>query len=345
MPQPTLSELFAAHPRDGGWAGFLLAQLDTDKPLLWVQERMAILESGRIHPPGLPAKPHPRRGARRPRRAVGDGGGAKMRRAVGRDRRIVGRPARARLHRDAAARGRVGASGAPCWLVRLGGTANLSGARMRWRIGSAPSLANPLDPRAPGLPAWDAELFRARGMPPGRWSVAHEADRFHLVAAPGDRTLGEGAATYRLTAPVVLTVEGTHGPIIHAVTKAAAERGARPGARLTDARALDPALVAVPADPAGDAALLQRLARWAGRWSPLVEVDGADGAAGSTSAESRICSAARTGWCADIEQRFARIGLTARDRDRPDRGGGLGAGALSAPLPSRERGEPRSCGG
>src|SRR3954453_8501473 len=75
-------------------------------------------------------------------------------------------------------------------------------------------------------------------------------------------------------APVVLTVEGTHGLIIHAATKAAAERGARAGARLTDARALDPALIAVPADPAGDAALVQRLARWAGRWSPLVEVDG-----------------------------------------------------------------------
>ena len=27
--------------------------------------------------------------------------------------------------------------------------------------------------------------------------------------------------------PVVLTVEGTHGPVIHAVTRAAAERGAR----------------------------------------------------------------------------------------------------------------------
>src|SRR6476659_3099253 len=74
--------------------------------------------------------------------------------------------------------------------------------------------------------------------------------------------------------PVVLTVEGTHGLIIHAVTRAAAERGARPGARLTDARALDPALVAVPADPEGDDALLQRFAHWAGRWSPLVEVDG-----------------------------------------------------------------------
>ncbi|HEX5258200.1 MAG TPA: DUF6504 family protein [Sphingomicrobium sp.] len=74
--------------------------------------------------------------------------------------------------------------------------------------------------------------------------------------------------------PVVLTVEGAHGPVIHAVTKSAAERGARAGARLTDARALDPAFVAIAADPEGDAALVRRLARWVGRWSPLVEVDG-----------------------------------------------------------------------
>ena len=44
--------------------------------------------------------------------------------------------------------------------------------------------------------------------------------------------------------PVVLTIEGTHGPIIHAVTKAAAGRGATAGARLTDARALVPIIVA-----------------------------------------------------------------------------------------------------
>jgi protein ImuA len=88
-------------------------------------------------------------------------------------------------------------SGTPCWLVRLGGTANLSGARMRWRVESAPSLINDLDPRAPGLPAWDAELFRARGSPPGRWTLAHDSDRFHLVAEPRDRALGE---EQRLTA-------------------------------------------------------------------------------------------------------------------------------------------------
>src|SRR5437868_12987733 len=47
-------------------------------------------------------------------------------------------------------------------------------------------------------------------------------------------------------ASVVLTVEGPHGILIHAVTEAAAERGAQAGARLTDARALEPSLVAVP---------------------------------------------------------------------------------------------------
>ena len=54
-PRPTLSELFATHPRDGGAIGFLLAQLERGKPLLWVQERMAILEAGRVYPPGLGA--------------------------------------------------------------------------------------------------------------------------------------------------------------------------------------------------------------------------------------------------------------------------------------------------
>ena len=111
-------------------------------------------------------------------------------------------------------------------------------------------------------------------------------------------------------APIVLTVEGTHGPVIHAVTRAAAERGARTGARLTDARALDPALVAMPADPEGDAALVRQLAKWAGRWSPLVEVDGdalrldVTGVAHLFGGERRLIR--------DIERRFAGIGLTAR---------------------------------
>jgi len=189
---PTLSELFAAHPRDGGWVGFLLAQLDTDRPLLWVQDRMAILESGRIHPPGLPTQDliHVEaRDARDALWAMEEGVRCSSLSAVIGE--IWGDPKA--LDFTATRRLAVASerSGTPCWLVRLGGIANLSGARMRWRIASAPSLVNALDPRAPGTAIWDAELFRARGSPPGRWSIAHEADRFHLVSAPGDRALGE----------------------------------------------------------------------------------------------------------------------------------------------------------
>jgi protein ImuB len=111
-------------------------------------------------------------------------------------------------------------------------------------------------------------------------------------------------------APVVLTVEGTHGPIIHAVTRCAAERGANPGARLTDARALDPALVAIPADPEGDAALMQQLAKWAGRWSPLVEVDG-DGLRLDVTGVAHLFGGERE-LVHDVQRRFAQAGLTTK---------------------------------
>ena len=110
--------------------------------------------------------------------------------------------------------------------------------------------------------------------------------------------------------PVVLTVEGTHGLIIHAVTRPAAERGARPGARLTDARTLDPALVAMPADPDGDEALVERLARWAGRWSPLVEIDD-DGLRLDVTGVAHLFGG-EPGLVRDIQRRFARIGFTTR---------------------------------
>jgi protein ImuB len=119
------------------------------------------------------------------------------------------------------------------------------------------------------------------------------------------------SSDYPPETPVVLTVEGTHGPIIHAVTGAAAERGAQSGARLTDARALDPTLLALPADPDGDGALVERLAKWAGRWSPLVEVDGADGLRLDVTGVAHLFGGERA-LMRDIQRRFARIGLTAR---------------------------------
>ena len=191
-PGPTLSELFAASPRDAGWAGFLLAQAARAKPLLWVQDRMAIIESGRIYPPGLGSGDLIHVEARDAKLALwAMEEGLRCSGLSGVIGELWGDPAAldftaTRRLAVAAERSRV-----PCWLVRLAGIANLSGARMRWRVASMPSIANSFDPRASGSPAWEAELFRARGYPPGRWGVAHETGAFHLAAASGRGALGE----------------------------------------------------------------------------------------------------------------------------------------------------------
>lgn len=190
--QPTLSELFAASPRDGGATGFLLAQLPRGKPLLWVQERMAILEAGRVHPPGLPFSDFIHvevRDARAALWAMEEGLRCSALGAVIGE--LWGDPAA--LDFTATRRLAVAAErhGVAAYLFRQSGHANLSGARMRWRVGSAPSAANPLNPRAPGAAAWDAELFRARGAAPGRWVVTHDAasNPVAVVATAGDRAV------------------------------------------------------------------------------------------------------------------------------------------------------------
>jgi len=166
----------------------------------------------------------------------------------------------------------------------------------------------------------------------------------HLAIERWRRTSGRDVAP---DAPVVLTVEGTHGPVIYAVTKAAAESGARAGARLTDARALDPGLVAVPADPAGDAALVERLARWAARWSPLVEVDGNDGLRMDVTGVAHLFGG-EAALVEDVQERFAALGLSSRVAVAPTPGAawalarfggrsatfcGAAAAAKLAPLP------------
>ena len=173
--------MFSASARDGGATGFLLAQLPRGKPLLWVQERMAMLETGRIYPPGLglPELIHvAARDARSALWAMEEGLRCSALGAVIGE--IWGDPAA--LDFTATRRLAVAAerNGVAAFLIRPGGHANLSGARMRWRVASAPSLP-PIrfDPKAPGAAAWDAELFRARGFAPGKWSIA--AMRNHRI--------------------------------------------------------------------------------------------------------------------------------------------------------------------
>jgi protein ImuB len=116
--------------------------------------------------------------------------------------------------------------------------------------------------------------------------------------------------------PVALVAETAHGPRIEAANDAALAVGARPGMRLADARALYPRLAVAPADPAGDRALLDRLAVWAQRWGPWAAVDPPDGLWVDVSAVAHLFGG-ETRLLADVQARLAARGLTARPAIAP----------------------------
>lgn len=83
--------------------------------------------------------------------------------------------------------------GVPLWLVRLDAKPDLSSARMRWKVVSAPSAPPRWNAEAPGHPAWNAELFRARTHPPGEWSLSDDGSGL-IAARPQKQSVGGAAA-------------------------------------------------------------------------------------------------------------------------------------------------------
>src|SRR3990170_8158870 len=95
---------------------------------------------------------------------------------------------------------------------------------------------------------------------------------------------GEGADAV----PVALIAETAHGPRITEANDAGLAAGARPGMPLADVRTLCPLLKAMPADPEGDRAFLERLALWAQRWGPWTALDEPDGLLADVSALAHL---------------------------------------------------------
>jgi protein ImuA len=199
---PHYSELFASD-LSAAATGFCAASWKAGKgPVLWVQDRQSISETGRPFLHGLPAATrhnfiHVAAGnARQTLWAMGEGLKCPSLTAVigeiyG-DPRVLDFTATKRLTM-AAERYAV-----PAFLIRRGGSADLSSARRRWRIASRPSLAHRHDRKAPGLPVWSLDLFRARDMRPGQWDAAYDGatHRLDLVPGTGDESLDQGARQY-----------------------------------------------------------------------------------------------------------------------------------------------------
>lgn len=208
VPRPdggdaVLRDVISAAPFDGAVTGFVLSCLpDSDAPVLWVSDRMARRENGRLYGPALRQfgfkgdvlrveVSHPRDVLW----AMEEGAAcAGLSAVVG---EIHGAPEVLSFTATKRLALRSEQAGVPIWLIRTGEDGALSAARERWRLSSLPSDTHRWNAAAPGAPVWEAELFRARGRAPGVWEARHEpatggaAHRLGLVSRSGDGPLAQ----------------------------------------------------------------------------------------------------------------------------------------------------------
>ena len=209
---PAHSEIFAS-TRDACGAGLALAlardglraverssldEVEDRRNILWVQDISAIKACGRPYRHGLPRELRHRlihveaKSAEDALFALEEG--LRCRDIAFIVGEILGNP-RA-LDFTASRRLSLAAErhGVPLWLVRLDADADLSSARMRWKVVAEISPPARWDETAPGIPSWAAELFRARTHIPGEW-ILHD-DGGCLVAADPASAQGRAATPH-----------------------------------------------------------------------------------------------------------------------------------------------------
>jgi len=206
-------EVFASSREAGGAAAALALALDgmqTEKAaVLWVQDAKALRLTGRPYRAGLPRALRSRLihvAAKTPEDALfALEEGVRCRDFAFVVGEIAGNPRALDFVASRSLSLAAERHGVPLWLVRLDAARDLSSARMRWDVRSAPSSHPRWNSAAPGSSSWRAELFRARGHLPGEWILRDEGNRLaadRLVTTPPDHGDLAGAAGDRSLAAV-----------------------------------------------------------------------------------------------------------------------------------------------
>ncbi len=176
-----------------------------------------------------------------------------------------------------------------------------------WRAGpKAPA-------KGPGRAGVVADAVAPAGPDTDRDPLARRIISIHLPDFAMERWLRWAAARNEAPPddlPVILATEGTHGPIVHACTRAARQEGIHVGGRVVDMRALCPQVQVAYADTGGDAAALARLALWARRWCPWTAVDGADGLVLDSTGSDHLWGG-EAAMLREIEERLSLLGFSA----------------------------------
>jgi len=205
-----LSEILVGEAQDGAPSAFAWAMaqaLSPERPLIvWVQDRLTALETGRPYLPGLDSNVLDSRVAER-FLLIATKAGQDMLWAMeeallsGAASAVIGEiwgvpkalnfTATKRLQRAA----QIGKT--PCLLMRYGREKPASGAHERWQVTSQPSGPHPHNPDAPGRPGWTLDLFKARTRGPSIWTVEYDSQshHLHLAAALADGPVFKSAAS------------------------------------------------------------------------------------------------------------------------------------------------------
>jgi protein ImuB len=129
-----------------------------------------------------------------------------------------------------------------------------------------------------------------------------------LKRLPTDRLARRSSAPD--DAPLVVVAPVKSALRISAMNDAAARLGLFTGMALADARAMYPALAAADADPEADAKLLEAVADWCDRYTPLAGLDAPDGILLDISGCAHLFGG-EAALCRDLVERLARQGLRA----------------------------------
>jgi protein ImuB len=155
-----------------------------------------------------------------------------------------------------------------------------------------------------------------------------------LKRLPTDRIARRSSAPD--DAPLVVVAPVKSALRITALNDAAARLGLIPTMALADARAMYPALAAADADPEADAALLEAVADWCERYTPLAGLDAPDGILLDITGCAHLFGG-EAALCRDLVERLAGQGLQACAAAADTVGCAWAVARFSQSLPRRGR--------
>jgi protein ImuB len=133
-------------------------------------------------------------------------------------------------------------------------------------------------------------------------------------------------------APFVIVHPVKNALVLAAVNDAAAQLGLNPGMALADAKAMYPRLNVADAEPDTDARLLEAIADWCDRYTPLIGLDPPDGLLLDITGCAHLFGG-EAALCLDIVRRLDQQGLAARGAIADTAGGAWAVARYGGPHP------------